>query len=187
MPNNEGKEEKRSTERVVEYVTEKSKGINWTNIILPVGAVFLGYEFLKSQGVIKPIAPPSTQITPECPRGKEYHIDFYQSCDAGYLETRPGWYNFPFAGALCVCEFSSGTAVSLDTELPYKRHQEYYPGIPPGSQNPSLPVGISYRRNIATHQSNYNQFPTNDLAQLSLDKWQPLSKQEKLKLGIVRK
>jgi hypothetical protein len=144
MPNNTENTEKRPTERVVEYVSEKAKGINWTNIILPVGAVFLGFEFLKSQGLIKTAPPTSTTVTPECPRGSKYSRGLFGDCDPNYLMC--GWLQ-----ENCCC-MSSGTPVSSPM-----------------------------------HQSNYDQFPTNDRIQLSLEKWQPLSKMEKLKLGIVSK
>lgn len=145
MPNGESIKEKKPTERVVEYVTEKAKGINWMNIILPVGAVFLGYEFLKSQGIIAPKIPTSTQATPECPRGPTYNRGFFQDCDPGYAMDL-----WSLTGA-CNCTAKTATL-----------------------------------RN-SMQQSNYDQFPTNDWSQLSLEKWHPMSKEEKLKLGIVSK
>lgn len=146
MVNNE---EKPATERVVEYVREKSTGINWTSIILPVGAIFIGYELLKSQGLISPTTPPSTQITPACPRGPKYTRFLFQDCDPGYVNQTLG--SFPFDA--CVCTATTSAPAT------------------------SAPM----------HQSNYDQFPINDRNQLSLDKWSPLTKADKLKLGIVSK
>jgi hypothetical protein len=111
---------------------------------LPVGAVFLGYEFLKSQGLIKTALPTSTAVTPECPRGPTYSRGLFGDCDPNYLMC--GWLQ-----ENCCC-LGAGTKVSAPMR-----------------------------------QSNYDQFPINDWSQLSLEKWQPLSKQEKLKLGIVNK
>lgn len=147
MLTNGSVEEKKPTERVVEYITEKSRGINWMDIILPVGAVFLGYEFLKSQGIIAPKMPTSTQATPACPRGPKYTRSLFADCDPGYENQFFG--SFPMDACICTAKTST-------------------------------------LRN-SMQQSNYDQFPTNDWSQLSLEKWHPMSKEEKLKLGIVSK
>lgn len=191
MVNNQQVTEKKPTERVVEYVREKAAGINWTPIILYGGAIFLGYEVLKSQGLIKTEPPTSTAVTPECPRGAKYTRGLFGDCDPNYVMNP--WENF-WAGGTCQCLGSGGgggVPVSLHEEAPYKRHPEYYPGIPPGS-HPPLPVSatrnLPYKRPIpGLPQEGYTHNWAGDREQLSLDKWTPLSKEQKLKLGIVSK
>lgn len=150
MANNEVKP---SSEKVVEYVREKTAGINWTSIILPVGAVFLGYEFLKSQGLISPTVPTSTATTADCPRGQRYSRGYFGSCDPNYVDAglKYGWFS-----PTCECLTWTGPVTSAP-------------------------------RKDGMRQSNYEQFPTDDRIQLSLDKWRPLTKGEKLVLGIVSK
>lgn len=89
------------------------------SLVLPAGIVVLGYYVLKSQGIISPTYPPSTNITPACPRGTAYMTEIWKDCDPGYLGERSSW--IPFSPQKCVC---IGTTGNLSNWKPLSQQEK---------------------------------------------------------------